>query len=37
MAEREQLNISEHVWASPGFPVFQMRAWLSWEELVLVT
>ena len=37
MAEREQLNVSEHVWALPAFPGFQMRAWLSWEELVCQT
>ena len=37
MAEREQLNISEHVWALPAFSGFQMRTWLSWEKLVCRT
>lgn len=35
MVEREQFNIFEHVQALPGFPIFQMRDWLSGEEQVL--
>jgi hypothetical protein len=35
MTEREQFNIVGHVRTLPGFPIFQMRTWLSKEEYVL--
>lgn len=37
MVEREQFNIFEHVQALPGFPIVQMRDWLSGDLRELVT